>query len=74
MAPGRCLVVEDSVSGVIAARMAGMTVIGFTGASHALVDQHERLRHAGATLVIDRMEGLPELVNGWLLAAEGAEP
>ena len=59
--------------GTIAARMAGMTVIGFTGASHAPVDQHERLRHAGAAVVIDRMEGLPELVNGWPLVAEGAE-
>ena len=71
--PGRCLVIEDSVPGTIAARAAGMTVIGFTGASHAPVDQHERLRHAGAAVVIDRMEGLPELVNGWPLVAEGAE-
>jgi len=71
--PGRCLVIEDSVPGTIAARLAGMTVIGFTGASHVPVDQHERLRHAGAAVVIDRMEGLPELVNGWPLVAEGAE-
>ena len=64
--PGRCLVVEDRVSGVRAARGAGMTVIGFTGASHAPANQDEQLRQAEAAVVIDRMADLPARVNDWL--------
>lgn len=33
--PARCVVVEDSVAGITAAKAAGMRVIGFVGASHA---------------------------------------
>ena len=33
--PGACIVVEDSPVGVTAGVAAGMTVIGFVGASHA---------------------------------------
>ena len=63
--PARCLVVEDSVPGTAAARAAGMTVIGFTGASHVPPDQEQQLYRAGAILVLDRMDGLAERVNGW---------
>ncbi|MBL8258630.1 MAG: HAD family hydrolase [Candidatus Competibacteraceae bacterium] len=66
VSPARCLVVEDSVPGTTAAHAAGMTVIGFTGASHVPPDQEQQLYRAGATLVIDRMDGLAERVNGWL--------
>ena len=60
--PARCVVVEDSVPGVIGASAAGMTVIGFTGGSHCRPGDAERLRAAGAVTVIDDMRALPDLI------------
>jgi len=60
--PARCFVIEDSVSGVTAARAAGMTVVGFTGGSHCRPGDEANLRTAGATLVIDDMRALPSLL------------
>ncbi|MDM9626694.1 HAD-IA family hydrolase [Rhizobium sp. S152] len=61
-APSRCVVVEDSVHGVQAARDAGMRVIGFTGASHTYPSHADRLTDAGAETVISRMVDLPGIV------------
>ena len=63
--PGDCLVVEDSVSGVTAARDAGMTVIGFIGASHVEAGQERRLMAAGAWRILEHMHGLESLVDDW---------
>jgi HAD superfamily hydrolase (TIGR01509 family) len=63
--PAACIVVEDSVAGVTAARAAGMTVLGFVGGSHTghAGSAHVlALRDAGALDVFDRMAALPELV------------
>jgi HAD superfamily hydrolase (TIGR01509 family) len=60
--PSQCVVVEDSISGITAARAARMTAIGFTGGSHCRADDAERLRNAGATTVIDDMRALPGLM------------
>ncbi|RTQ97678.1 HAD family hydrolase [Halomonas nitroreducens] len=70
--PDDCLVVEDSVSGVTAAHRAGMTVVGFTGASHVAAGQAERLREAGAWRVLDHMRGLAGLVQQWRDARQSA--
>jgi HAD superfamily hydrolase (TIGR01509 family) len=58
VAPARCAVVEDSVPGVTAAVAAGMTVIGFVGASHCRRSDAARLADHGAAAVIDDMAQL----------------
>jgi HAD superfamily hydrolase (TIGR01509 family) len=62
VAPARCLVVEDSETGVVAARAAGMAVIGFTGASHIPDDHGARLAALGARQVLESMAALPATV------------
>lgn len=56
--PSRCLVVEDSIAGVIAARAAGMEVIGYAGGSHANHGYADRLQEVGAEEVVANMEQL----------------
>lgn len=58
-APDNTVVIEDSVHGVIAAKRAGMYVIGFTGGSHTTPDHRARLELAGADAVIATMSDLP---------------
>lgn len=66
VAPERCVVVEDSVTGVTAAAAAGMTVLGFVGGGHASEGQIDALKRAGASVVFDEMGQLPALVEQWL--------
>jgi beta-phosphoglucomutase-like phosphatase (HAD superfamily) len=54
--PHKTLVIEDSVSGVAAAKAAGMKVWGFIGGSHyERRDGRAMLYDAGANRVFDRM-------------------
>lgn len=52
VAPRDCVVIEDSVGGVTAARAAGATAIGFTAAGHVQPGHDARLRDAGANHVV----------------------
>ena len=65
VSPGACLVVEDSIAGASAALAAGMTVIGFVGASHLPADHAERLSQLGVWQVMTHMAQLPALVSNW---------
>jgi beta-phosphoglucomutase-like phosphatase (HAD superfamily) len=55
-------VIEDSLPGVTAAVAAGMTVIGFVGASHCRPGDAARLAAQGAVAVIDDMAQLPPML------------
>ncbi len=73
-APHDCLVIEDSVAGVTAARAAGMTAFGFVGASHfSATAQGEELTAAGAALIFADMARLPELVASWSASGRPAQ-
>ncbi len=66
--PADCIVVEDSAVGVAAAVAAGMTVIGFTGGSHAGSQLSGQLSKAGARTVISDMRALKSAIidlRGW---------
>jgi beta-phosphoglucomutase-like phosphatase (HAD superfamily) len=71
--PENCLVIEDSVAGVAAARAAGMTVFGYVGGSHfSGPDQAADLTAAGADLIFDDMARLPEIVANHSARTPGA--
>jgi HAD superfamily hydrolase (TIGR01509 family) len=61
--PARCLVIEDSVPGIVAARAAGMTVLGFHGGSHCRPGYAGTLLAAGAAVTFDDMRQLAELIG-----------
>ena len=50
--PSQCLVIEDSVNGVLAGRAAGMPVWGFGGGGHMTDRMTARLKDAGAERIV----------------------
>lgn len=52
VAPAQCLVIEDSVNGVLAGRAAGMRVWGFRGGGHMTERIAQRLEQSGAERVV----------------------
>jgi beta-phosphoglucomutase-like phosphatase (HAD superfamily) len=49
--PGSCVVIEDSVNGIKAARSAGMRALGFLGGVHCPPAHADDLLAAGADLI-----------------------
>lgn len=64
VAPADCVVVEDSLVGVQAARAAGMAVFAYVPDFASGDPADSPLASAGAT-VFDRMERLPALLDAW---------
>ncbi|KFC69355.1 putative Haloacid dehalogenase-like hydrolase Phosphatase [Bosea sp. LC85] len=62
--PGDCVVVEDSVNGVMAGKAAGMQVIGFTAGAHCAGNHGDRLAMAGADRIVCSYGDLATALNG----------
>jgi HAD superfamily hydrolase (TIGR01509 family) len=63
VAPRACVVIEDSVGGITAARAAGATSIGFTAAGHVQPGHDARLRDAGADYVVASFAELDRIIR-----------
>lgn len=66
VAPRECIVIEDSVGGITAARTAGATSIGFTAAGHVQPGHDARLRDAGADHVVASFAELDRIIRSLL--------
>jgi HAD superfamily hydrolase (TIGR01509 family) len=71
--PERCVVIEDSIPGVTAARAAGMTVLGFYGGAHCGPDTAATLKAAGADIAFADMRELPQLIARFPLPSVTAD-
>lgn len=61
--PSDVLVVEDSPTGVVAAKRAGLRVVGFLGASHIPHGHGDRLRDEGADYLAKDAKALVEILR-----------
>jgi HAD superfamily hydrolase (TIGR01509 family) len=73
--PADCIVIEDSEVGVIAAKAAGMRVIGFLAGRHAsLAGLERKLTRLGPDAIARSASELPVIVTGLVDAAQDSAP
>jgi beta-phosphoglucomutase-like phosphatase (HAD superfamily) len=60
----RCLVIEDSLSGVVAALAAGIPIVGFVGGSHCRPGHADAMHDAGCIEVFSRMTEVAKFLSG----------
>lgn len=63
VSPDKCLDIEDSETGVQAARQAGMNVLGFIKSRHFCAENEKKLLKAGAFQVFLEMKDLPDIIH-----------
>lgn len=64
----KCLVIEDSVTGITAAKAAGMTVLAYLGGAHVSAVWRESVKAAQPHAMFDDMRALPDLIKGERIA------
>lgn len=60
----KCVVIEDGVYGIKAAKHLGMVPLGFTGQANKVPNHHKNLTDSGALLIFDDMRELPKIIAG----------
>ena len=63
-APSDCVVFEDSIAGITAAKAAGMYPVGYLGGGHLPADHAKKLSAAGAKAIISDWSEAPALIAG----------
>lgn len=63
-APSDCVVFEDSIAGITAAKAAGMYPVGYLGGGHLPSDHAKKLSAAGAEAIISDWSEAPALIAG----------
>lgn len=63
LSPHETLVVEDSVTGILAAKAAGIQSVGFLGATHIHDGHGQKLWDAGADFVVPNAAGLAQVLK-----------
>jgi beta-phosphoglucomutase-like phosphatase (HAD superfamily) len=62
-APSDCVVIEDSLPGIEAAKAASMRVIGFLGGSHLQPNHSDAMRAQGASAIAESWDQVADILQ-----------